>query len=84
MFKKLPETRGFRFFLNSRRVSALLLKILLLLVMPYAYLMLCGLVFDRLLRWYFMTDFIFFSLLFLYLIALALVVWAIARFARKR
>jgi hypothetical protein len=80
MQKKLPEIWGFRFFLNSKKIGALLVKILLLLIIPYAFLMLCGLVFDYWLRWYFMTNFIFVSLIVLYLIAFTLIVWAVARY----
>lgn len=83
MRKKLPEIWGFRFFLNSKKVSALLLKILLLVIIPYAFLMLCGLVFDYWLRWYFMTNFIFVSLIALCLIALIFIVWAVARYIKN-
>lgn len=78
--KGLPDVWGFRFFLNSRKALALILKIILMLVIPYAYLMLCGLIFDHFLKWYFMTNFIFVSLILLFLIALILSIWAIVRF----
>lgn len=83
ILKKIPEIWGFRFFLNSKSGAAMLGKGLLLLVIPYAYLMACGLVFDYLLKWYFMTGFIFVSLIALYLLALCLIVWAVVRFAGR-
>ena len=84
MLKKIPAVWGFRFFLNSGKISSLILKILLLIIIPYAYLMLCGLVFDKLLRWYFMTNFIFISLVILFLIALILIIWAVIRYVNKK
>lgn len=73
-----------RFFVNNSSVGKLIGKSLLLLVIPYAYLFLCGLIFDYLLKWYSMTTFIFFSLIALYVIAVALIVWAIVRFVKKK
>ncbi|NCB52307.1 MAG: hypothetical protein EOM54_10550 [Clostridia bacterium] len=84
MLRKLPDMRGFRFFLNSRSFTALILKCLLLLAVPYAYLMLCGLLFDYLLKWYFMTAFIFVSLALFFTIALAIIIWANIRYFRQR
>lgn len=82
--EKIPTLWGFKFFLNSKGGAALIGKCLLLLVIPYAYLMFCGLVFDSLLKWYFMTGFIFVSLVVLFVLAVGLIVWAIARFAKGR
>lgn len=73
-----------RFFVNSSSVGKLVGKSLLLLVIPYAYLFLCGFLFDYLLKWYFMTTFIFVSMVLLYVIALALIVWAVIRFVREK
>lgn len=84
MLKKLPDIRGFRFFLNSRRPIALTLKILFLLAIPYAYLMLCGFLFDYLLKWYFMTTFIFITLILFFIIALVLIVWALIRYFNQK
>lgn len=80
----LAGMKGFRFFLNSTSVGALVGKSILLLVIPYAYLFLCGAIFDALLHWYFMTPFIFYSLIALYVIALALIIWAIVRYSRRK
>ena len=83
IIEKIPTLRFFQFFLNSNGAAALAGKCLLLLVIPYAYLFLCGFVFDAMLKWYFMTGFIFFSLVVLYVLAVGLIVWAIARFAKR-
>ncbi len=80
-FAGLP---GVRFFLQSKNVAALMGKCLLLFVIPYAYLILCGVVFDLWLKWYFMTTFIFVSLIVLYLIALAMVGIAIYLHVKDR
>lgn len=82
--ESLAERKGFRFFLNSGSVGALVGKSVLLLLIPYAYLFLCGAIFDALLHWYFMTTFIFFSMIVLYLIAIAMIAWAIARYCRRK
>jgi len=84
MLRKLPDMRGFRFFLNSRGLAALILKCLLLLAIPYAYLLLCGLLFDYCLKWYFMTTFIFVSLALLFTVALAIIIWASIRYFRQK
>jgi len=75
-FEKAAGWPVIRFFVNSTKVSALVLKTLLLLVIPYAYLMLCGLIFDRWLKLYMMTTFIFVSLCVLVVLALLFIVWA--------
>ena len=80
----LAGVKGLKFFLNSKSLGALIGKCILLLLIPYAYLFLCGAVFDALLKWYFMTTFIFFSLIFLYVIAILLIVWAIVRYNRRK
>ena len=80
----LANVKGFRFFLNSDSVGKLVGKCVLLLLIPYAYLFLCGAIFDALLHWYFMTTFIFFSLIFFYVIAIILIIWAIVRYSRRK
>ena len=82
--KALAEMKGFRYFLNSDKVSALVKKSVLLLLLPYAYLFACGAIFDALLKWYFMTPFIFFSMVALYIIAIAMIVWAIIRYRSRK
>jgi len=70
-------------FLNCKNWKELVGKSVLLLVLPYAWLIFCGLVFDKLLKWYFMTTFIFFSLIALYLLAIVAVVFLIVGFVKK-
>lgn len=82
--ESLTEAKVFRYFLNSDRVGSLVLKCVLLLVIPYAYLFACGAIFDALLRWYFMTNFIFYSVIVLYVIAIAMMAWAIIRYCRRK
>ncbi len=73
-----------RFFLNNKNVPQLIGKCLLLFIIPYAYLILCGLVFDMWLKWYFMTTFIFVSLLVLYAIAFCMIALAIILYVRYK
>ena len=73
-----------KFLFQSDKMSQLLLKILLVLATPYAYLIFCGIVFDRMLKWYFMTNFIFFSLISLYLAAFVLVAMMIMKFRKQK
>ncbi|MBR6521647.1 MAG: hypothetical protein IKT47_03170 [Oscillospiraceae bacterium] len=82
--ESVVNAKVFRYFLNSDRVGSLVLKCVLLLVIPYAYLFACGAIFDALLRWYFMTNFIFYSVIVLYVIAIAMIVWAIVRYCRRK
>lgn len=84
MFAKIASLNVFRFFLDNRNVPGLAAKSLILLMIPYAYLILSGLIFDYWLKWYFMTTFIFVSLVILALVALALLVWAIVRYVKRR
>ena len=67
--------------LTANGFWGVLLRIIILLAIPYAYLMLCGLIFDMWLRMYEMTTFIFYSLIALYVAALVLsvltVVWTV-------
>ena len=80
----LAKVKGLRWFLNSEAVGPLVLKCVVLILIPYVYLFLCGAIFDALLRWYFMTPFIFFSMIVLYVIAIAMIVWAIIRYCRRK
>lgn len=82
--KRLRDVRGFRFFLQNKTVGQLVGKSILLLVIPYAYLFLCGFIFDRLLRWYFMTTFIFVSLIVLYILAIAMIVGAVKVYKEQK
>lgn len=68
---------------ENKSVKSLVLKSLLFLIIPYIYLFICGTIFDMLLKWYFMTTFIFVSLCILYLIAIALVVVSVIKYIQK-
>lgn len=70
------------FLLESTSPLSLVGKCALMLAIPYAYLILCGLIFDKLLKWYFMTTFIFVSLMILYLAAFVMIAVAIYRFVK--
>lgn len=61
----------------------LVIKSVILLLIPYAYLFLCGFIFDMLLKWYFMTTFIFISMLALYVIAIVLIIMNVVTYRRK-
>ena len=71
--------------LTAPKVWGIVLRIVIMLVIPYAYLMLCGLVFDRWLYMYQMTKFIFWSLMALWAVAVVLsvlcIIWSVK--ARK-
>lgn len=64
--------------------GGLALRIVLALVIPYAYLMLCGLIFDKGLHMYGMTTFIFFSYAFLTLLGLAMIVLCIVFWVKRK
>lgn len=81
--KKLAETRVVSFFINSKTVGHLVGKILLMLAIPYTYLLLCGLVFDYWLKWYHMVMFIFFSFVGFYLVAFTMIGIAIVRYVKS-
>lgn len=80
--KKIMQSHFMSFLLHSTQLSHLLGKIVLLLVVPYAYLLLCGLVFDMLLKWYNMVMFIFCSFIGLYLVAFVIIGVAIAQYVK--
>lgn len=63
--------------MTAKTVGGLILRCVILLVIPYAYLMLCGLIFDWWLHLYNMTNFIFYSLIVLAVIALILIICCI-------
>ena len=71
------------FLLECKNLKALIGKSVFYLVIPYAYLFLCGFLFDALLKWYFMTTFIFFSLIALYIVAIVLIVMMCIRYFKK-
>ena len=63
--------------LTAKSVGGVIVRIIILLAIPYAYLLLCGLIFDKWLRMYQMTTFIFISLCVLYVIAIILCILTI-------
>lgn len=77
------KAKGFvNFLLENSSPLSLVGKCVLMVAIPYAYLIICGLIFDKLLKWYFMTTFIFVSLMVLYLAAFVMIAVAIYRFVR--
>ncbi len=72
------------FLLECKNLKVLIGKSILYLIIPYAYLFLCGAIFDALLKWYFMTTFIFFSLIALYAAAIVLIVLMCVRYFKKK
>ena len=77
-FAKMKEV-----VLRCDSMKTLILKTILYLAIPYAYLILCGIVFDSLLKWYFMTTFIFFSLIALYIVAFVVIILVISKYVKK-
>ena len=69
-------------FLKPGSVGGLILRIVLFLAVPYGYLMLCGLIFDKTLHMYSMTPFIFFSYVALQLAGIVLAIISIINFAK--
>ena len=63
--------------LTAKSVGGVIVRIIILLAIPYAYLLLCGLIFDKWLRLYQATTFIFISLCVLYVIAIILCILTI-------
>jgi len=78
------ESAGKRWILNPKTGKGLTLHIILDLIVPYLYLLLCGLVFDKWLRLYNMTTFVFFSYAAFQLAGIAFTIINIVRFARNR
>ena len=68
---------------TSKSGAGLALRIVIGLLAPYAYLMLCGLVFDYWLKMYNMTTFIFFSYAILQLAGIAFAVLSIIRYVNR-
>lgn len=71
------------FLTHSRTLKALIGKIILMLAIPYAYVFLCGAIFDAWLHMPKMVYFIFFSMLALYAIAVFLIVCAVRNYRRR-
>lgn len=83
--KDKREAHGFLHRLTRPQSGkGLALRIVLSLVVPYVYLLLCGLVFDRWLRMYSMTTFIFFSYVTFALIGLIVLVASIVNYVKMK
>lgn len=84
--KNVKDTLGgvFTRLTTHKTVGWLILKSVIYLLIPYAYLFLCGFLFDYLLGWYGMTTFIFLSLCVLAVLALILVVVSVIKFMKKK
>ena len=81
---KLALALAFKRLTTHKNMGWLVLKSVIYLLIPYAYLFLCGFLFDYLLGWYWMTTFIFLSLCVLFLLALVLVVVSVVKFIRRK
>ena len=68
--------------LTAHKPWGLVLRIVILLAIPYAFLMLCGLIFDTWLHLYGATTYIFFALIALYAAALVLIVLSIVWYCK--
>ena len=75
---------GFKKKMTAKSVGALVARIVIMLAIPYAYLMLCGLIFDKWLHMYKATGFIFWSLMTFWAIALALSVLSVIWYVKSR
>lgn len=83
-FKKLPERKFFGWLLNSKGAGGLAGKCVLMLVIPYAWLFILSAVFGGILTVPAMAPFILYSSLVLLAVNLALIIWAIVRYAGKK
>ena len=82
--KKKTFLEKIKELLTAKSVGGVVVRIIILLVIPYAYLMLCGLIFDKWLRLYQATTFIFISLCVLYVIAIVLCILTIKWFNESK
>ena len=80
--KPFTQWPVFGWFLNSKSAGGLIGKILLLLVIPYAYLFILSAIFDTA-RIYSAAPFILYSSIAFLAINIILAVWAIVRFCKK-
>ena len=75
--------KGFKNLMTAKSGLGLAVRIIILIIIPYAYLMLCGLIFDWWLHMYNMTDFIFYSLIVLAVAALVMIGFCIYWFVKR-
>ena len=80
--KPFAQWPVFGWFLNSRSAGGLIGKILLLLVIPYAYLFALSAIFDTA-KVYSAAPFILYSSIVFWVLNIILAVWAIVRFCKK-
>ena len=76
-YKENKNQKGFVNFLTAKTPLGLALRIVLPPVIAYAYLMLCGLIFDWWLHKYSMTNFVFYSFIVISVIAVVFMIAAI-------
>ncbi len=74
----------FKKITTNDSVKSLVIKSIIFILIPYVYLFVCGIVFDMLLKWYFMTTFIFISLCVLVIGAIALIVYSIIQYNKAK
>lgn len=77
------QKRDFWEIIRPRSTKGLILRIVLCLLIPEAYLMLCGLVFDRMLHLYSLTTFIFVSYLVIALLCLAVIICSAVNYTKR-
>ena len=82
--KPAKKKKTLKEILTAKSVGGLILRIVILLAIPYAFLMLCGLIFDKWLKMYNMTTPIFIALCILYAIAIALCICSIVWFNKAK
>ena len=82
--KPRKKKKTLKELLTAKSIGGLILRIVILLAIPYAFLMLCGLIFDKWLKMYYMTTPIFIALCILYVIAIILCICCIVWFNKAK
>ena len=76
--------KAVNFFYESREWYEILYKSLILLLIPYAWLWLCSILFQGILKWLFMSGFTLISTLILFFAALVCIEIIIRAFVKKK
>lgn len=79
---KVVLGKSFKGLTEHASVKSLVVKSIIYLIVPYVYIFVCGLIFDVLLKWYFMTTFIFVSMCVLWILAIVLIVISIVKYKK--
>ncbi len=74
----------FKKYLTNKSWTTWIIKTVITLVVPYLYLLFCGLVLNEWLKLYSWTMFIFISFVALYIIAFSLVIYSTVIMFKKR